>query len=270
MFTAALVAATTIALLSLTGAFFFGQRLKQSVVARYITPSAVGVFLALVLIELVPKTLLAHQEWGALTIALGFIGFYILSYTLHYFYHDHDDPECNHKGAATLLLIGDAVHNFADGIIIGTAFLVNPTAGIAAAIGLALHEIPQEVVEFGVLIRAGYSRFGAALRNFISASAVILGTCLTLLIFTRFEEWLWIITGISAGNILYLAASELLPSVHSPTHTVRTFVTQATILTLGFSVMASILLFAHHTTNGQAGDPPLQNHHDPLPVHTAH
>src|SRR5690606_28392084 len=195
----AILAAGAIVICSLAGVFFFGSRGRLEGIERYVIPTAVGVFLSLVLFELIPETLHANETWGGIMVALGFILFYILSYELHrYFHHrEGDDPHCAQKGAATLLLIGDAVHNVADGVILGAAFLVDPVLGTAVAIGLALHEIPQEIVEFGVLIRGGYSRLQAALLNLLSASGIIVGTALTIALAATLADYVWIITGIA-------------------------------------------------------------------------
>src|SRR5690606_34542622 len=156
---------------------------------------------------LIPETLAANETWGGVVVAVGFILFYILSYELHRYFHDREENDqlCRQKGAATLVLVGDAVHNVADGVILGAAFLVNPALGVAVAIGLALHEIPQEIVEFGVLVRGGYSKMQAALLNLLSASSIIVGTAITILLAEYTADYVWIITGIAAGNLLFIA-----------------------------------------------------------------
>lgn len=245
----AVVASSAVALCSLIGVFFFGNSKKLEGIERYVIPTAVGVFLSLVLFELIPETLEANETWGGVIVAFGFILFYLLSYELHRYFHkrEADDKDCDRKGAATLLLIGDAVHNVADGVILGAAFLIDPTLGVAVAIGLALHEIPQEIVEFGVLIRGGYTRFQAAWRNLISASTIILGTVITILLAETAEEYVWIITGIAAGNLLYIAATDLLPRVHGNLKNYQSFWYTFVSLIAGFVVMTGVLIYTHET-----------------------
>lgn len=239
-------AAILIALTSLIGALFFGNARRLIGSQRYIIPVAVGVFLSLVLYELIPETI-AASPWGGIAVAAGFIAFYILAHILHAHFHDHDADEvdCDRRGAAMLLLIGDAVHNIADGVILGGAFLINPAVGVATAIGLALHEIPQEVVEFGVLVRAGYSRLQAALYNLLSASSIVVGTLLIFIIAEHGSEYVWIITGIAAGNLLYLAASDLLPRIHHNLPNYGNIWRAAACVTLGFVVMTIVLAWTH-------------------------
>ena len=156
----ALLASLLVAAASVAGAFLFGNKSLGNY-EKFVIPTAVGVFLSLAFYELIPETLAANNEYGGLLVAAGFISFYILSSYLHKRYHDQHIENCETKGAAQMILIGDAIHNLADGFILGTAFLVDPALGAVTAFGLALHEIPQEIVEFGVLVRGGYTRFQA-------------------------------------------------------------------------------------------------------------
>lgn len=247
MFLEAILAATAVAICSLVGALFFGNSRKLIGAERYVIPTAVGLFLSLVLFELIPETLHSNETWGGVMVAAGFILFYILAYELHRHFHRQDlaDNECDRRGAANLLLIGDAVHNIADGVILGAAFLVNPALGAATAIGLALHEIPQEIVEFGVLVRGGYSRAQAAWRNLLSASSIILGTLVTLVLAAHAEEYIWIITGLAAGNLLYIATADLLPRVHDNLKNYSNFWFTVLSMVVGFVVMTSVLIYVH-------------------------
>ena len=247
MYFEAILASAVVALASMVGVFFFGDSKKLQGVERYVIPTAVGVFLSLVFFELIPETLAANQLFGGLAVAVGFIGFYILSYKLHSYYHCIDEENCGRRGAAMMVLIGDGIHNIADGVILGAAFLVDPAVGVAVAIGLALHEIPQEIVEFGVLVRGGYSRMEALLRNLLSASSIVIGTVLTLVLAEHAEEYIWIITGVAAGNLLYLAATELLPRVHGNLKNYSSFWLTTIAMSVGFVVMTAVLVWTHET-----------------------
>lgn len=244
----ALIAAIVIALLSLIGALVFGKRGRMLGAHRYILPVAVGVFLGVVFFELIPETLEMSGELGPFVIAIGFLGFYLLSHFLNTFHHHHHkehdgDDGCVSQNGARKLLIGDAIHNVADGVIIASAFLVNPAVGVATTIGIALHEIPQEIAEFGVLIHAGYSRKRAIFLNLLSASTVIVGVLLTALFLEQLEGWLFVLTGIAAGNLLYIATADLIPELRETHkhHFWQTFI--ATII--GFVLIGAILEYAH-------------------------
>lgn len=245
----AILAAGAVALCSLVGSLFFGNNGRLQGAERYVIPTAVGVFLSLVLFELIPETLEANETWGGIAVAAGFVLFYILSYELHRYFHSREENDvlCRQKGAATLVLVGDAIHNIADGVVLGGAFLVDPALGIAVAVGLALHEIPQEIVEFGVLIRGGYSRLQAAWFNLLSASSIIIGTVLTIALAAAVEDYVWIITGLAAGNLLYIAASDLLPRVHGHLKSYGSFWSTLGALIAGFAIMTAVLSYVHET-----------------------
>lgn len=255
MFFDALLAATAVAIVSLVGVLIFGSDKRLTGMERYVIPGAVGVFLALVLFELIPETLAVNATWGGVAVAGGFIAFYVLSYLLHDYFHRRHEEDCERKGAAMLLLSGDAVHNIADGIILGAAFLLDPAIGVATAVGLALHEIPQEIVEFGVLVRAGYTRLQAALLNLISASSIVFGTAVTLILAEYAESSMWIITGFAAGNLLYLAASDLLPRIHGTLPNYGSFWYTVIAIIAGFTIMTIVLVWTHETFgHGHAHD----------------
>ncbi len=234
-----------VALLSIIGAAFFAHDKQLIGIERFVIPVAVGVFLSLVLNELIPETVEASPQWGSLVIMIGFVFFYVLSHKLHERFHQLEEDNCDKKGAASLLLIGDSIHNFADGIVLGGAFLINPTVGVATAIGLALHEIPQEIVEFGVLLRAGYTRGRAIVLNLISASTIVLGTVAVMLLSEYISDWVWVLTGLAGGNLLYLAASDLLPRIHGNLKHYGSIWSSAASILLGFVLMGSILGWVH-------------------------
>jgi len=241
----AILAAILIALTSLLGVLFFGNSRHLQGIQKYVVPVAVGVFFSLILYELVPETLEASQQWGGLVILLGFVGFYILSHKLHQRYHHLEAADCDRKGAAALILVGDSVHNFADGIVLGGAFLIDPTVGIATAIGLALHEAPQEIVEFGVLVRAGYSRARALLLNLISASTIIFGVVVVYVLSEVAQNSVWILSALAAGGLLFLAASELLPRIHGNLKNYGSIWHSAVSILLGFVLMTMIVQWSH-------------------------
>jgi zinc and cadmium transporter len=219
MFLYALIAAGIVTLLSLIGVFFFGKGDRFSFVHHYILPVAVGVFLGVVFVELIPETIAASPEFGPLTILFGFFAFYLLSHYLRSFHHHHpvEKDTCAQNGAK-MLLVGDTIHNLADGIVIATAFMLDPWVGVLTTVGIALHEIPQEIAEFGVLIKSGCTRVRAALYNLASASSVIAGVVITFLVANQLGNYVYTITGIAAGNLLYIATTDLIPELRESHH----------------------------------------------------
>ncbi|MEZ4200282.1 MAG: ZIP family metal transporter [Candidatus Paceibacterota bacterium] len=241
----AVIAAGAVALTSVVGALFFGN--KGLVGAqRYVVPMAVGVFLSLVLFELIPETLALSPEWGGIAVAFGFISFYVLASVLHKRYHHLEAEDCDRKGAAALLLIGmrcitpqmvsfSVVHFYLIQRLVWQRRLDS------------LHEIPQEIVEFGVFIRAGYTRTEAVVRNLLSASTIILGTVGTLALAEHAAEFMWILTGVAAGNLLFLAASDLLPRIHGNLKNYGSIWNSTASIVLGFVLMTVVLVVTHET-----------------------
>jgi len=237
-----ILAAVLIAAISLIGVLFFGNNERLIGAQKYAIPMAVGVFLSLILFTLIPETLEQAPVGGGLMIGLGFISFYVLSHLLHKKFHHLETEECDHKKAATLLLIGDSIHNAGDGIVLVGAFLIDPAIGVAVAISLGLHEIPQEIIEFGILIRAGYTRKKAMLLNLLSASSIILGVLLMLLVAEYAAAYAWILSGIAAGNLLFLAASDLLPRIHGNLKNYGSIWHSTASITVGFVLMTGVIV----------------------------
>ncbi len=247
----ALLAGASIALLALLGSLFFGKSGYLTGTHRFILPVAVGVFLGIVFFELVPETIEGSHEWGPLAILVGYLGFYLLSHFLETYHHHHFNHEdtCKKNGARKLL-IGDGIHNIADGVVIASAFMISPATGILVTAGIALHEIPQEIAEYGVLIHAGYNRAQALFYNFLSASSVFIGILGTYAFIHQGEAYLFVLTGIAAGNLLYIATADLIPELkHSHRdHFFKTFF--ATIL--GVALIGALITYTHEKIEAEA------------------
>lgn len=142
--------------------------------------------------------------------AAGFAAFFILEETLHYHH-------CRRAGAACrrplgyLILIGDGLHNFLGGLAVAGAFIVDIRVGLAAWFAAALHEVPQELCDFGVLVHAGWSRRRALLFNLLSASTFLVGGLIAY--FASFEFDVGFLVPFAAGNFLYIGASDLVPEL---------------------------------------------------------
>lgn len=244
MFTA-FIAALLVASLSLVGAFVFRQSHHITGTHRFIIPVALGMFLGIVFFELIPETIEASHDSGPLVIVIGFLSFYLLSHLLRTYHHHHHEEchDCAPKNSASLLLVGDSIHNIADGVVIASAFAIDPTLGWVTTAGIALHEVPQEIAEFGVLVHSGYSRLKAALLNLLSASSIILGVLLSLAVL-QVGDYLWVLTGLAAGNLLYLAASDMIPELNDQGHHghfAATFI--STIV--GLAIIITLLQLSH-------------------------
>jgi len=245
-----LITAVIISLLSLSGVAFFGKTGHLVGTHRFIVPFAIGAFLGITFFELIPETLEASHFYGSVAIVAGFLLFYLLSNILHTYHHHHDDGGHDDHCAATkvsamMLLWGDAIHNVTDGIVIASSFFINPAVGIATAIGIALHEIPQEIAEYGVLLQAGYSPKKALFLNFLSAFGVVVGAGLSLIFIGFLGEYMWVLTGVAAGNLLYIASSDLLPGVHKESHINGSFIPSFIATLAGVILIAGLISYTH-------------------------
>jgi len=135
----------------------------------------------------------------------------------HHHHHSSEHDHVKHSGIRPIghmILFSDGLHNFIDGIIIGVSYLVSIEVGIATTIAVILHEIPQEIGDFGVLLHAGYSKGRALFVNFISASLAILGVIIVLLVGSSIGQYIGYIIPFAAGVFIYIASSDLVPELH--------------------------------------------------------
>lgn len=129
---------------------------------------------------------------------------------LHHESHLH--PHKQHIGFLTLF--GDGLHNLLDGLVIAGAYLVSIPTGVATTLAVILHEVPQEIADFGVLLYAGFSKWKALFYNFLSAATAILGAVIGLVLGARSETFILFILPFAAGGFVYIAGSTLIPELH--------------------------------------------------------
>lgn len=185
-----------------------------------------------------------HQIF--LTVLLGLLGFFILE-KLVLWRHCHTDhceahgpaPDQDTKAAGTLVLVGDAVHNFVDGILICAAFLADFDLGVVTAIAIAAHEIPQEVGDFVVLLHSGFKRGKALLFNVLASLATVAGALLAYVGLSQLEAALPYVLAVAASSFIYVAVADLIPGLHKRTqmnHTLQQLcLISAGVLTIWFT-----------------------------------
>ena len=175
---------------------------------------AVGTLLGVALLALLPEALALLDPSSVLgTLLAGILGFFVLE-KLVIWRHCHEDDCDIHASSAALILIGGAVHNFADGCIIGAAVLSSVPLGVSTAMAVAAHQVPQEVGDFAVLLGAGYSRRRALMLNALAATTGVLGAIVIYLAAGWVPRALPYILAFAAGNFLYVAMADLIPGLH--------------------------------------------------------
>ena len=176
---------------------------------------AVGTLVGVALIALVPEALAELPARPAMfTMVLGIIAFFLLEKAVIW-RHCHEDEDCQvHSTVASLVIVGDAFHTFVDGAVIAAAVLTSVPLGLTTALAVATHEIPQEVGDVAILLRAGYSRMRAFTLNVLSGIGGILGAAGMIVAGERLPQMLPYVLAFAAGNFLYVAMADLIPDLH--------------------------------------------------------
>lgn len=219
-----LISVVGISLISLVGIFTLSlnERFLRRIIFILVA-LATGALFGDAFLHLIPEAIeeIGNVEHVFLAVIAGILTFFTLEKILqwnHAHHHrcDHGicPPEDKKKPLGTLILFSDGLHNFIDGIIIAASFLISIEVGIASTIAILIHEIPQEIGDFGILIHSGFTRGQALLVNFLSASTAILGAVLTLIFSEIAGTFLTWILPFAAGIFIYIAGSDLVPELH--------------------------------------------------------
>jgi zinc and cadmium transporter len=177
---------------------------------------AVGTLLGAAALALLPQALGALEATSALaTLLAGVLTFFVLE-KLVLWRHCHDEHECavHTSSAASLVIVGDAFHTFVDGAVIAAAVVTSLPLGVTTALAVAAHEIPQEVGDVAILLRAGYSRMRAFTLNLLSGLGGILGALAMIAASNSVPNLLPYVLAFAAGNFLYVAMADLIPDLH--------------------------------------------------------
>lgn len=204
-------------LLAASAFLLLGDSLRERIVPWAIS-YAVGTLLGVALLALLPEALETLPPTVAMGTLLGGVLTFFLLEKMVLWRHCHDghghECEAHTSSAASLVIIGDAFHTFVDGAIIAAAVLTSIPLGITTALAVAAHEIPQEVGDVAILLRAGYSRTRALTLNMLSGLGGILGALAMLMTSQTLPQLLPYVLAFAAGNFLYIAMADLIPDLH--------------------------------------------------------
>ena len=216
----AMVSVLVVSAISLIGIFFLTfdrDRLRK--LLFYLISFAVGGLFGDAFIHLIPE---AYRELGinpktSLLIVFGILLFFILEKFIRW-RHCHIPVSSTHLHPVVMMnLVGDGVHNLIDGVLIGASYMVDPTIGITTTIAVVLHEIPQEIGDFGVLLYGGLSVKKAVIYNLLSASCAFLGAIIALSVGVFSLDYLYYVLPVTAGGFIYIAGSDLIPELNDET-----------------------------------------------------
>jgi zinc and cadmium transporter len=208
---AALLATLIVSAISLIGVVFLFTAWNERRAMLFVSFAA-GVLLATTFLELLPEAMERNREGGNFFVAtlLAMAAFFLLDRVLDGF-HTHDGSHAVTSGY--LVLIGDTLHNFIDGIVIAATFLFDPALGVATTLAVCAHEIPQEIADYGILLSSGFTRRQALLLNFLPGLASVLGAVACFVFDAAVEQHLPWFMAATAGMFIYIAGSDLLPGL---------------------------------------------------------
>lgn len=205
--------------------------------SHYLSAYAGGALLGAAFFDLLPEAFSEQDPIQMLQMTLlGILIFFILERFIRWFHHHHEHPNKEDRAVVSLVVIGDSIHNFIDGVAIAGTFLISIPLGIVTTIAVAAHEIPQEIGDFGVMIHRGVSRTKILLLNVLSAFTSLFGALSLYLLRDTISPFLPSFLAITAGFFIYIALSDLIPEIHQQEKrrvaTVETIILLVGILTI--------------------------------------
>ncbi len=233
-----------VSVLSLTGILLlsFREVFFRKYIPLFIS-IAVGALLGDAFIHLIPEALANDNTTGmSLLIIAGILLFFVLENFLHWHHHGEDTETSHIHPVGRLVLVSDIIHNFLDGVIIAASFMVSVPVGLATTLAVVLHEIPQEVGDFAVLLHAGYTKRRAIFLNFLTALSAFFGAALFLAIGEYATPLTAYFVPLTAGGFIYIAVADLIPELQK-TKRFRDSLYQLAAVIGGVLAMAALTLF---------------------------
>ncbi|MDD5137392.1 MAG: ZIP family metal transporter [Candidatus Omnitrophota bacterium] len=211
----ALSASLVVSALSLVGALslFFNEKFLDKILLLLVGFGAGGL-IGGAFLHLLPEALEKSGDAAQIFmyVICGFVFFFMLE---RYFYWRHcHKGRCDIHAFTYLNLVGDGIHNFVDGLIIGTSFFADRHLGIAATLAIIMHEVPQELGDFGVLLYGGFSKSRALIFNFLSALTAVVGTAAGYFFASHAGGFSHFLLPVAAGGFIYIASCDLIPELH--------------------------------------------------------
>lgn len=242
--------------LSISAAAIFSFTLLSKMVERMVSLS-VGILLSTSLLHALPEAFESQADAHTLfaTLLGGLLAFFLLEkmavlrHSHHYegdghgHAHGHDKHEAGRAG--WMILVGDGLHNFTDGILIAAAFLADPKLGIITALAIIAHEIPQEIGDFIVLLNAGLTRARAYLYNLVCSLMGVVGGLVGYFMLEKSEDWIPYVLVLASSGFIYIAVSDLMPQMQRRA-TLRETIPQIVLIALGVTIVLFLTAQAHN------------------------
>lgn len=212
-----LLSVIVVSLISFIGVFTFPiNEKKLRDILLYFVSFSVGALLGDVFIHLLPDVVEKNgfTLYISAYVILGIITSFVIEKILHWRHRQNAKTSKSHRPFAVMNLFGDAVHNFIDGLIIGASYVAGFAVGIASTIAVVLHEIPQEIGDYGVLLHGGFTKNRALFFNFLTALTAVIGAIFSLMLNAKTNNMTTFLLPFAAGNFIYIAGSDLIPELH--------------------------------------------------------
>lgn len=228
------------------GIILLGKKKWADSLATYATPFAAGALLSAVFLDLLREGIEQTEAYTVLLFALvGMVVFFLAERLFRWFHHHHQHKETVADPTTGLVILGDTMHNALDGVAIAASFLISIPTGIVTTIAVAAHEIPQEIGDFGVLLKKGLSRRQVITVNIVSALATTVLAIITFVLGSGGAIPTGILLGLSAGFLLYIAASDLIPTIHEEMPDRKIFDLRSVLFLAGIIIVAASITLAH-------------------------
>ncbi len=238
-----LISVLVVSLISFIGIFTFSLKAdKLRKILIYFVAFSAGALFATAFLHLIPEVV---EKTGfnlriPIFLLLGIILFFIIEKIVCW-NHCHMPITKNHVHSFAIMnLVGDAFHNFLDGLVIAASYLVSIPLGITTTFAVIVHEIPQEISDFGILLHGGFSRKKALLINFATALTAVLGAIIGLILSGFINGIEFILVPIAAGGFIYIAGSDLIPELHKEFN-IKKSIWQLIAFILGILIMVALL-----------------------------
>jgi zinc and cadmium transporter len=243
VWTYSIVSVLLISSISLAGVFTLslkGDWVRKATL--FLVSFAVGALFGDAFIHLLPQTFRSADSglMSSLFVIAGFLLFFVLEKFLRW-RHCHVPGHTHNHPVVTMNLVSDGVHNLIDGVLVGASFTVSIPIGVTTSLAIMLHEIPQEIGDFGVLVHGGLSPKRALLYNLLSGLVAVVGTVISLTIGPYIHGYADALLPVTAGGFLYIAGSDLIPELQHDVN-IKTSFWQFVGIILGVSIMALMTL----------------------------
>jgi zinc and cadmium transporter len=240
-----IVSVLIVSLVSLLGVLtFFFKSKNLNKILLYLVSFSVGALFGDVFIHLLPGVFKSSAIYVSVYILAGILFSFILEKFIHWRHCHAPESREHHHHFAYMNLVGDAMHNLIDGLVIAGAYFISIPAGIATTIAVLFHEIPHEFGNFGVLLYGGFSKARAVLFNFLTALTAVLGAIIGIIIGNSPNATIFLVP-FAAGNLIYIAGTDLIPELHKTScenFKISESMMQLSCMILGISLMAVLLL----------------------------